>query len=182
MPPFKHRIFFHACDVIQALHDTIDERLAHLWMGNFAPSERDRDFHLVAAFEQLGRRARLEVDVVVIDLRLHAHFAELHVLLVLLRLTVLLRLLVLEPAKVHEPRDRRACASGNLDEVDIALPRHRDRFARADNANLRAVLVDQANFGDPDPLIRAGLRRCGLRWCFRSFPQTTASLLQFQKR
>src|SRR5262249_32006001 len=131
---------------------------------------------LVTLLEQLGRGPGFEVDIVLIDFRLHTDFAKLHVDLVLLRFAVFLGLFVLIAAEVHEPRHGRAGSGSNLDEVYLPLASHGDRFGCADHAYLLTVFVDQAYLGYPDPLVDTWLRRRGFRRCFWSFPQTAPRL------
>ena len=111
-------------------------------------------------------------DVVFVDLRLHPHLAELHVRLVLLRLTVLLRLLVLVAAEVHQAGDGRVGLGGDFDEVHAGGAGHRDRLGGLYDADLVAVLVDQSDFRHTDALVDPWFRRCGLWWWLWSFPQT----------
>jgi hypothetical protein len=95
----------------------------------------------------------------VIDLRLHADFAELHINLVLLGLPILLGLFVLVPTEVHEARNGRTGAGCDLNKVDITLACHGDSFDGADYANLSAFFINEAYLRYPDSLIDSRLGR-----------------------
>lgn len=145
---------------------TVQQRLADLRVRDFAPAEHDRDLDLVSLLQQLGRGPRFEVHIVVIDLGLHAHFAELNVLLVLLGFALFLGLFVLEPAKVHEPRDRWAGLCCHLHQVYFTLARHLQRICGPHNADLAAFLVDHTQFRYADAFVDPRLGRRRLRWYF----------------
>lgn len=163
VPAFEHRIAFENSDRFETGDDAVQEVLANLRMRNLASAEHDRHFDLVALLEQLRCGARLEVDIVIVDLRLHPHLAELDVDLVFLGLPILLRLFVLEAAEVHQSRDRRACRRRDLDKVDITLPGHGDRFRGPHNPDLLAFFVDQTDFGNTNPLVDTRFRWRRLR-------------------
>ncbi len=169
---FEGGLFFDGGDVFEGLDHPVDEGFADLRVGDFAPAEHDRDFDLVALFEKLGGCPRFEVDIVVVDFRLHADFAKLDVDLVFAGLALFLRLFVFEPAEVHEPRDGWVGLGGDFDEVDVALAGHGEGLGRFDDADLAALFVDQADFRNADAFVDPGLRRCRPWWYLRSSPQT----------
>ncbi len=169
---FEHRALLDHRDVVEAGDNSIEQGFADLRMGDFPPAKHDRDLDFVTLFQQFGGGPRFEVDIVVVDFRLHAHFAELHILLVFLGLALLLGLFVLEAAEVHQPGDWRGSLGGNLDQVDIALAGHAQRLGGLDDTDLAAFLVDQADFRHADAFVDARLWRRWLWRYLRSFPQT----------
>lgn len=172
MAAFEGGLFFDSGDVVEGLNYPVDEGFADLGMGDFPAAKHDRDFDLVAFFEQLGSRPRFEVDIVVVDLWLHADFAKLDVDLVFAGLALFLRLFVFEPAEVHEPRDWRVGLGSDFDEVDVALAGHGEGLGCFDDADLATLFVNQSDFRNADAFVDPGLRRCRPWWYLRSSPQT----------
>lgn len=126
VPAFERCVLLLRRYIFEVVEDTIEEVLADLGMGDLPAPEHDRHLHLVALAQQLLDGARLEVDVVHVDLRLHAHFTQSGLGLMLARLALLLRLLVLEAAEVHEAGDGGRGLAGDLDEVNVTLSGHGD--------------------------------------------------------
>ena len=122
-------------------------------MGLLAAAEHDRDLHLVALLEKALDVALLGHVVVVRDLRAQLDLADVDLLLVLASLLCLLLLLVLVLRVVEEARYGRPGLGSDLDQVEIALLRHLERLLGVDDADLLAVLVDQANLANADALV-----------------------------
>jgi hypothetical protein len=156
---FEHRVLFDHRDLIEVAHDAIKEVLPDLRVRDFASAEHDRHLDLVTLLEQLCGGPGLEVDIVFIDLWLHADFAQLHVDLVLFGFALLLGLFVLVAAEVHKAGDGRAGASGDLNEIDVTLPCHGDGFDGSDYADLPALFINEAHFGNPNAFVDAWLGR-----------------------
>ena len=95
--------------------------------------------------------------VVVGDLRPQLDLADVDLLLVLARGLGLLLLLVLVLRVIEQAGDRRARVGRDLDQVEIALLRHRQGLIGLDDADLAAVLVDEPDLGDADALVDPGL-------------------------
>jgi hypothetical protein len=64
---------------------------------------------------------------------------------------------VLVLAEVHELADRRLRQRGDLDEIEIGLDGQSECVLDSDDPDLLAVRADEANLGDPDPVIDAWL-------------------------
>ena len=172
MPAFERCVLLLRRYIFEVVEDTIEEVLADLGVGDLPPPEHDRDLHLVALAQQLLDGARLEVDVVHVDLRLHAHFTQAGLGLVLARLALLLRLLVLEAAEVHEAGDGGRGLAGDLDEVNVALAGHGNCVCGWEHTYLLTLFVNNPHFGNADALVNARLRRWWLRRNLRaSFSQ-----------
>src|SRR5829696_3661368 len=73
---FHRRRLFQCTKFLHALVDAVEEGTADLRVGDLAAAEHDADLDFVALLEELLHVPRLEVDVVVVDLRLHADLAE----------------------------------------------------------------------------------------------------------
>src|SRR5438093_1420315 len=74
-------------------------------------------------------------------------------LLVLLRGARALLLLVLIAPEVHDAAHRRSGGRGDLDEVEAFLSRDGQRLRRRHDSQLCSILVDDADFTDPDAFV-----------------------------
>ena len=97
----------------------------------------------------------LELEVVLVDLRPELDFLDLDVALVLPRLRLPLRLLVEELPEVHDPADRRGGRGRDLDQVEPLLLGDHERLRRRHDAELGAVVVDDADFLGADAVVDA---------------------------
>ena len=122
-------------------------------MRHLAPAEEDRRLHLVAVGEEALDVLLLELVVVLVHLRPELDLLDLDDLLVLLRLPGALLLLVLIAPEVHDAAHRRHGRRGDLDQVEPLLPRDGQRLLRRHDAELRAGVVDDADFADPDAFV-----------------------------
>jgi hypothetical protein len=77
------------------------------------------------------------------------------------RLTRLLRCLVLELAVVHDLADRRASVGGHLDQVEIGLEGQAECIFNTHDANLFTSGSDEADLGNSDAIVDAGLSADG---------------------
>src|SRR5215471_1198213 len=131
----------------------LQDAAADLGVRHLAPAEEDRRLHLVAVLEEALDVLLLELVVVLVHLRPELDFLDLDDLLMLLRRPRALLLLVLIAPEVHDAADRRHRRRGDLHEVEPLLPRDGQRLRRRHDPELRAVLVDDADFTDPDAFV-----------------------------
>src|SRR5436190_7211116 len=124
-----------------------------LGMRHLAAAEEDRRLDLVAVLEEALDVLLLELIIVLVDLRAELDFLDLDDLLVLLRRPRALLFLILIAPEVHDAADRRHRRRGDLHEVEPLLPRDGQRLRRRHDPQLRAVLVDDADFADPDAFV-----------------------------
>ncbi len=146
----------------ELVRDLAQQYLAALGVRHLAPAEHDRDLHLLPLLEEPQDVALLGLVVVRRDLRPQLHLADRHLLLVLARRLLLLLLLVLVLRVVEHAADGRARLGGDLDEVEVPLARILERLVGLHDADLLALLVDQAYLGDTNTLVdacRVPLRR-----------------------
>ena len=62
----------------------------------------------------------------------------------------------------YDPTTSRLCLSGDFYKVHVPRAGHLDGFSGANDADLMAFFVDQADFRYPDALVDARFRWCGL--------------------
>ncbi len=101
--------------------------------------------------------ALLHGKVVVVDLQAEADLLELGVRLVAASIASLLSGLVLELPVVHELGDRRLGVGRHLDEVESGLLGKAQRVLDSDDADLFPSGSHEADLGNSDPLVNAGL-------------------------
>ncbi|GLX99327.1 hypothetical protein Hesp01_72770 [Herbidospora sp. NBRC 101105] len=65
--------------------------------------------------------------------------------------------LVLELAVVHELADGRACRRRDLNEIEVGLLGELQGVVDGDDADLLAVRADEADLGDTNTIVDAGL-------------------------
>src|SRR5439155_11166881 len=128
---------------------------ADLGVRHFAAAEQDRRLHLVAVLEEAFDVLLLELVVVLVDLRPEFDFFDENHLLVPPGLTRALLLLVLILPEIHDAADRRVRRRRDLDQVEPLLLGDRERLRRRHDAELRAAVVDHADFANADAFIDA---------------------------
>src|SRR3954467_1229615 len=144
---FRHRL------VRQVVDQPLEDAAPDLGMRHFTAAEEDRRLDLVAVREEALDVLLLELVVVLVDLRAELDFLDLDDLLVLLRRPRALLLLVLIAPEVHDAAEGRDRGRRDLDEVEPFPPRDGHRVRRWHDPELCAVLVDDANFTDPDAFV-----------------------------
>ncbi|GAB6858470.1 hypothetical protein JCM13591A_25750 [Microbacterium xylanilyticum] len=92
-----------------------------------------------------------------LDLQTEAHLLQDGVRLVAASFLRLLRGLVLELAVVHDLDHGRLRVRGDLDEIEVGFLRKTQRRLDADDADLLTRGTDEADLGDADALIGAGI-------------------------
>src|SRR6185503_7449721 len=86
-------------------------------------------------------------------LRAELDLFDLEHLLVLARLARALLFLVLVLPEVHDAADRWGCRRRDLDQFEHLLLGNRERLRRRHDAELRAGVVDHADFPHTDPFV-----------------------------
>jgi hypothetical protein len=97
------------------------------------------------------RLVELELDIVLAGLGPEADFFDLGLMRV--RLAVLLFLLVLEFAEVHDSANGRALVGRDFDEIQIRLASSRHRLIGRHDSQLRPIGADHANRRNPNLVI-----------------------------
>jgi hypothetical protein len=135
----------------------LQQAVAHLRAGLLPAAEHDGDLDLVAALEEALDVALLGLVVVRVDLEAQPHLLDDGERLVPPGLAGLLGGLVLELPVVHELADRRLGHGSDLDEVELRVLGQTQCFADRHDADLLALGTDQADLGDADTVVDAGL-------------------------
>src|SRR5271157_2637037 len=167
-PPLHLGGFLHEEGVSEHLENLVQDVLAELRVGKLAPAKPDRDLDLVAFVQEFLDMPRLEVQVVLVDFRLHPDLLDADQLLVLLRLTGFLLQLELVLPVVQNLAHRRLGLRSDLHEVHAGLPRKLQRLECRHDSLLIPVRVDQSHLADPNALIDPEI----LLGQYTSFPQS----------
>ena len=105
----------------------------------------------------------LEAVVVIVDLRAHLHFLELHLVLLLLGLARPAILFVLELPVVHDPAYGRSRGGRHLHQIETPGLGESQRLARGENSDLRPIVRDDTHLGNAYALVDPDFRLFGCR-------------------
>src|SRR5581483_10608088 len=155
----EERVALDDAVVLQLVGDLEKEHATTVGVRELAATEAHGDLELVAFVEEPRRRPDLRVDVVVVDLRRHAHLFPRDRLLALLRFLRFLLLLEAVLPEVEDLRDGRDRVRRDLDEVVAQVLRVRERTLRRKDAELFAVGADEAHGRDADLFVDPQFRR-----------------------
>ncbi len=108
--------------------------------------------NLVAFLQELAAVRKAVGEIVIGNGGPHAHLLESGGAL-LAAFAVLLALLILELAKVHDLADGRSCVGRDLDKVESRILGEALRLIGSHNSVLFTLLVNQTYFGDADAMI-----------------------------
>ena len=122
-----------------------------------AAAEQDHGLDLVAGLQEALGALELGRVVVRLDLQSEADLLENGVRLVAASFLLLLGGFVLELAVVHDLDHGRLRVRCDLDEVEVGFLRKAQRRLDADDADLLTRGADEADLGDADALIGAGI-------------------------
>ena len=136
-----------------------DIRVRHL-----SSAKEHRQFHLVSAVQKLSSLTAFSLQVVVVDLWTNPDLFQLDNMLILARFPLFPALLVTELAVIHQAADGRHCVRCDFNEIQSTLPRHLQRIARGDHANLLAFFINQPHLSDANALVDTGLHWSGYGW------------------
>src|SRR5579875_2664278 len=157
VPAVEARRGLDATDPLDVLGDAVEDPLAELGVVHLAPTEHDRDLHLVALGEEAAHLACLRLEVARADLRPVLHLLDADAARLAAGLLRTLRLVELELAVVHDPAHRRGRHRRHLDEVEVHLAGDGDRLRKQLDPELLAVGVDEANLTGPDAFVHPRL-------------------------
>ena len=124
-------------------------------MGHLTSAKTYVKFDLITLQQKALRLIRLYADVMVISLRHQADLLELGLLLVLARFALFLTLLVAEFTVVKQTTNRRHRIGGHLNQIKATLLGHIHGLTHSDNANLCALIVNQAHLARANAIVDA---------------------------
>ena len=135
-----------------------DDLVAQLLVGVFAPAVLERQLDLAPLAEEAADVAELHLVVVLVDVGVELDLLDDDLGLVLAGLLLALAFVVAVLAEVHDPADRRVCARGNLDEIEVGVLRNTQGVTGFHDPGLGPVREDDADAGDADLVVGANER------------------------
>src|SRR5215470_14949379 len=152
-PALEPRIVLGVGDVLRRLDHLVEHLPAELRVSHLAPLEAHGDLGLVALLQEAPHVLQLEVEVVLLRLRPHLDFLDLDGGLLLARFLEPPGLRVLVLAVVHDTADRRRRVRRHLHQIELLLARGLEGRRDGQDAELRAVGADDADFPDADAFV-----------------------------
>src|SRR5437588_4762663 len=139
----------------------LQQPVTQLGPGLLASAEHDGHLDFRTGLQEPDHVTLFGRIVVIVDLGSQLLFFDDGLLLVLARLTRLLRRLVLELAVVHDLADRWSGVRRNFDTVEIGMRGDAKGIFDTHNAYLLASWTDQSDFRYADAFVDAGLSADG---------------------
>jgi hypothetical protein len=152
-PPFHLRSYFYYRNVFQRIDELVEGCLAKVHVGYFPTAEDDRDFRLVAFFQESTCMLYLEVQIMIIGFRTEFNLLDHNLHLLLAGFLEFFALLVFEFAVIHDPANRRHCGRRHLDEIELLAFRESQSFLQRQDTELFAVRADDPELFRSDGLI-----------------------------
>ena len=151
------RVGLDRAEIRDVLGELAEKTHALLGTRLLATAEQDHGLDLVARLQEALGALELGYVVVSFDLQSEPDLFEDGVRLIATRFLGLLRSLVLELAVVHDLDDGRFRVGGHLDEIKVGFLSQAQRHLDADDADLLTRGSDEADLGDADAVIGAGI-------------------------
>jgi hypothetical protein len=126
---------------------------AEMLMRHLTAAKPQRDFDLVAFFEEAPDRAHFHVIVMIVDAGTHLDLFDLDDLLILACFRLLLLLLVLVLAVIQDFADRRLRIGRDLDKIETGVGCSLHGIQFADDSDVLSSFVDQSHFTGPDLVV-----------------------------
>ena len=140
----------HAGDLRAALGEVLHDLQADFAVGDLTATEADGNLDLVAIGKELLRHLGLGENVVLFNGGRQLNFLDGHDTLILTVIALPLGLLVAVLVIIQQLAHRGLCLRLNLGQIQAAFFRQLQCLMRRHDAELLAVLVDQANLSVAD--------------------------------
>jgi hypothetical protein len=145
---FEGRRSFDHADIGDAGGDALDLGSGDFWMRSFAAAEAHFDLDLVAVLQETASGSYPHLQVVLVGPWPQTHLLHLGDVLVLLRIAGALVLLEAKLAEIGNAANGRVGICRDFDQVEARLLCASKRFVNRHHADLLAIVVDNAHFGD----------------------------------
>ena len=123
---------------------------AKFLMSHFAPAETQRHFHFHVIAHEVDGMGQLRREIVRINARAELDFLHAIGVLVLLAFLFLFGLLVAVFAEIDNAAHWRRGIGCDFDEIHTLLPGEVDSFGESHDAELGALVTDNADFAGAD--------------------------------
>jgi len=146
---------FHDALILDVLDQALQNLASKIGSRHFAAAEEDGGFDLVSFPQESQHVILFCLIIVVVHIDAELYFLDHDLFLVLLGFTLALLLLVQEFPIVHDAAYRGLRGGRNLNQIQVLLAGHLERFEWRQNANLIAFIIDHANFACTNALVGA---------------------------
>ena len=140
---------------IRFLTDAVEHLHAEMLVHHLTAAKTQRHLDLVSLFQETAHRLHLHVVIVLLDVGAKLDLLDVDRLLLLARFALLFLRFVFHLAVVEDLADRRIDVSRDLDKIQACVGCFADRIPYRDDAELIAILVDEANLCRLDILVDA---------------------------
>lgn len=132
-----------------SFHDGVAEFLMH----HLAATKRQGDFYLIALLDESARMLRLELKIMLFDLRAKANFFDVDNGLFFSAVLFLFALLIPELAVIDNPANGRLGIRRNFHQIESRGIGARHRFLNRHDADLLTICCNEPYFRNPDLMI-----------------------------
>ena len=146
---------FHDALILDVLDQALQNLASKIGSRHFAAAEEDGGFDLVSFPQESQHVILFCFIIVVVHIDAELYFLDHDLFLVLLGFTLALLLLVQEFPIVHDAAYRGLRGGRNLNQIQVLLAGHLERFEWRQDANLIAFIIDHANFACTNALVGA---------------------------
>src|SRR5580765_1682008 len=143
---FLARAELHDTFFLDVLDQSLKDLSSQVGARHFTTAEEDGRLDLVAFIQKTQHVILFGFVVVVVHINAELHFLDYDLLLMLLGLALLFFLLVQEFPVVHDAADGRLRGGRDLNQVQIFLAGHLERFERRQDADLISFVVNHPDF------------------------------------
>lgn len=156
---FHFREVLNLADLLGVFCHALQQFTPKVLVGHFATAETQRDFHLVAIFQEFENVPHLDVIVIGVGVGSEFDLFDFDYFLLFSGFAFAFLLLILELTEIHYFADRRTGIRRNFYKIQSCLVSELHGARGADNADIVAIGANQTNFGGADLIVyaRAGV-------------------------
>lgn len=160
MAAFHFGRLFHICIFRAGLSKPFHSFLTDLRVAQFTAAETNGYLYLVPILEESRGMPDLGVEIANVGIQPQTNFLDFHNMLIFLGF--LFPLCLLKPifSVIHDPAYRRDSGGSNFDQIEVLLVRDALRLSGGHNAQLAAVVIDNANLIVTDLLVDLQFLTC----------------------
>ncbi len=140
--PFLLGRKLHYGDVFQFQRDSFQHLLSEFRVGHFTATKHHECLDFAAGFDELTDMARLEIEIMFVNLRAITHLLHLEGMLFFLGQLIFFGQLVFQFAIIKDTADGRSTGRRNFDQVKTLLTRSCKCFIRWNNPQLVSFGAD----------------------------------------
>src|ERR1700690_3853711 len=136
-------------------YQALENLASQVGAGHFAATEKNRRLDLVAFVEETQHVILFGLVIMVVHIDAELYFLDRDRFLVLLGLAFLFLLLVEKFPVIHDAANGRHSSGRNLNQVQVLLAGHFERFEGRHNTDLFAFVPNHSDFTRSNAIVRA---------------------------